>query len=36
MQRTAWLGENSNLRMVESKSGWTINEINALLKKVWN
>jgi hypothetical protein len=28
--RTAWLGrEDSNLRMVESKSGRTFNEINA-------
>jgi hypothetical protein len=33
-RRTAWLGrEDSNLRMVESKSGRTINEINAHSEK---
>jgi hypothetical protein len=32
--RTGWLGrEDSNLRMVESKSGRTFNEINAYSEK---
>jgi hypothetical protein len=33
-RRTAWLGrEDSNLRMVESKSGRTFNEINEYSEK---
>ena len=33
-RQTAWLGrEDSNLRMVESKSGRTLNEINAHSEK---
>jgi len=33
--RTAWLGrEDSNLRMVESKSGYFINDINELSDEI--
>src|SRR6267142_1294358 len=37
-RRTAWLGrEDSNLRMVESKSGYSTNDFNAcILKKIGN
>jgi hypothetical protein len=33
VHRTARLGEDSSLSMVESKSGWTVNEINTHSEK---